>query len=107
MKTVIAIVLSLVASLVFCRPLVAAECYTDLDCEIDQRCSKAASDTNGICVKAGTSGKGSYSPSFSPSPAPSPSQSPSRRGKFCMSNTDCDPGQSCSKKGNDLYGACY
>ncbi len=108
MRKVIAAVLCFFASLVFCGSSVASQCFSDLDCELDQRCLKQdASENSGVCVKAGPSGKGSYIPSFSPSPPPSQLKEPPKRGKFCMSNTDCGPGESCVRKGSDAFGACY
>lgn len=105
MKTAVMIALSVVISLVFCRTVFADGCRSDLDCEMDQRCVIPSYESKGDCVKVGAFRKESSKPDAAP--APSSPLSPPKRGKFCMSNTDCDPGQSCSKKGNDMSGTCF
>ena len=104
MKTAVMIVLSGVISLVLCRTVCADGCRSDLDCGMDERCEVPDYSSIGNCIKFGTFQK-DRKPAAAPAPSP-PLSSPTR-GKFCMSNTDCDPGQSCTKKGNDMSGTCY
>ncbi|MGD0883995.1 MAG: hypothetical protein ABSA46_03810 [Thermodesulfovibrionales bacterium] len=88
---------------VLCRPSFADECRSDLDCKMNEseKCIKVGDEIVGTCVKSQTP-----SPVETPAPSATPS-SPSRSGQFCMTNKDCDRGQSCVKKDNAMFGACF
>lgn len=103
MKTIMIIALSFIVSLVFCRPSFATECRSDLDCKMyeNEKCVKQGDENIGTCVKPETPQK-----KEAPKPASTPSSS-WRRGQFCTNDKDCEPGQSCVKKENAMFGTCF
>jgi hypothetical protein len=109
MKTIFAAVLSAILMPFFCQPSYATECTTDIDCNMynSERCITPAYSNRGECVSVNKILK-ERKPDSSIAPPSSAPPSPAKRGKFCMTNSDCDPGQSCVKKGNDdVYGSCF
>jgi hypothetical protein len=103
MKKIMVMVLAFAGVLVICRPSFANECRSDIDCKMNEseRCIINGDDILGTCIKFQMPQTGE-APNSSSVPA-----SPSRSGQFCMTNKDCDRGQSCVKKDNAMSGACY
>ncbi len=103
MKIGLTIVITAIASLIFCRPALPGECRSDLDCKIydGEKCIKMADENVGVCKKTEFPQK-----KESPAPAQAPASS-IKRGHFCAEDKDCDPGQSCVKKENGMFGACF
>ncbi|HAM49787.1 MAG TPA: hypothetical protein DCP92_03510 [Nitrospiraceae bacterium] len=102
MKVIMGMVLSLIVLLVLGRPCFATQCRSDLDCKMDgsEKCSIPAYSSIGSCVKFQMPQK---------KEAPHPESTPDstwRRGQFCTTNKDCEPGQSCIKKENAMFGSC-
>ncbi len=102
MKIIVGIILFFVLSLVVCRLSFATDCSTDIDCKMydDERCIIPDSARRGVCVKSFRPRKEDSHPASDPA-------APSKHGQFCMTNRDCDTGQSCVKKENALSGTCY
>jgi hypothetical protein len=101
MKATLVTIIFLVVSLVFCPGSFAAECYTDLDCTMGNRCLKLADDAKGICLE------GSQLPNLAPRQSPI-SDRPQRdtKGKMCWSSKDCEPGLECIMKSGQMSGIC-
>jgi hypothetical protein len=105
MKTLMPVLLLFfIMSLLWCRESLAKECSTDMDCNMyeNERCIIPASESRGVCGKPRSTPK-EITPLFSPPASPPAS---SKRGRSCMTAVDCDPGQSCVKKGDALVGTC-
>ena len=104
MKIALTIVLSVIASLIVCRTSLAAECRSDLDCKMyeGEKCIKKGDENVGTCIKTEFPQKKESS-----GPAQTPPSSSMKRGHFCSEDKDCDPGQSCVKKENGMFGACF
>ena len=101
MKIVVGTIVSFVLLLLCGRPLFATECSSDIDCKMyeNERCIIPDYAKRGTCVKS----------TFAPhkeETRPSSDPSSSTRGRFCMTDRDCDQGQSCVKKENAMSGTC-
>ncbi len=103
MRMIRMIIPAFIVSLAFCLPSFAKDCTTNWDCDMyeHERCVIPPYTNVGTCLKSehqGETGRETGSDT--------PASSPSKTGQFCMTNKDCDPGQSCVKKENALSGTC-
>jgi hypothetical protein len=102
MRTIVAIVSSLVVSLAFFMPSFAAECYTDLDCTTGNRCVKQGDDAKGTCFEGSRPPK----PAYNYGSDVGGGLQRNTKGKICWGNKDCDPGQECVMKSGQMFGTC-
>jgi len=102
MKLIKVIILSSIVSLVLSKAAFAAESHLDFDFNMQEseECIRPASGLSGACVKTGWPLK---------KEAPKPDSALPfnfSQEQFCMTNMDCNPGQSCVKKENAISGIC-
>lgn len=104
MRALRIIVVSVAVSIVFSLPAFAAECYTDVDCTMGNRCVKQGPEDKGTCLEGGQSTR----PGFIHTPnTEHHQQSPTdTKGKLCWSNKDCESGLECIMKTGQMYGTC-
>ena len=102
MKLIKVIILSSIVSLVLSKAAFAAESHLDFDFNMQEseECTRPTYGSSGACVRTGW-------PQKKEAPKPdSYSPLPFSQGQFCMTDTDCNPGQSCVKKENAISGTC-
>jgi hypothetical protein len=104
MRLTLTFVASIILCLILCQASFAGRCRSDLDCNMyeDERCVKNTDENVGTCLKTEYPKKKKTS-----EPPPTPPSSSIKRGHFCTDDKDCDPGQSCVKKDNGMFGVCY
>jgi hypothetical protein len=104
MRISLTIAASIILTLIFCRASFADGCRSDLECNMykNERCVKSIGEDVGVCLKT------EYPKEKKTSEPPrTPPSSSIKRGHFCSDDKDCDPGQSCVKKDNGMFGACF
>jgi len=102
MKLIKVIILSSILFLVLSKAAFAAESHLDFDFNMQEseECIRPTTGPSGACVRTGWPLK---------KEAPKPDSALPlhfSQEQFCMTNTDCNSGQSCDKKENAISGTC-